>query len=126
MWESLKRILQDSNERVVIVEDGEPRYVLLSVTEYMRLRATSRTEGLSAYRNDGTNTEQGYTPPTSTTPPVANTDFETPITAAASEYNPPFPIQSSDVNEELSQIPKQNTALGETHSTEISLEDLPF
>ncbi|MDX1607651.1 MAG: hypothetical protein R3251_00360 [Candidatus Spechtbacterales bacterium] len=37
MWESLKNILKTSNEKAVIVEDGEPRYVILSVDEYLRL-----------------------------------------------------------------------------------------
>jgi len=37
MWESLKKILKTSNEKAVIIEDGQPRYVVLSVEEYLKL-----------------------------------------------------------------------------------------
>ncbi|MEX0870144.1 MAG: hypothetical protein WDZ39_01825 [Candidatus Spechtbacterales bacterium] len=37
MWDKLKKILDISNDRAVIVEDGEPRYVILSVDEYLKM-----------------------------------------------------------------------------------------
>lgn len=38
MWEELKSILRDAHDKAVVVEDGKPRYVVLSVEEYARLR----------------------------------------------------------------------------------------
>ncbi|MEX2008498.1 MAG: hypothetical protein WD850_03345 [Candidatus Spechtbacterales bacterium] len=38
MWDSLKQLLRQSGEKAVIMEDGEPRYVVLTVSEYLRMR----------------------------------------------------------------------------------------
>lgn len=38
MWEELKAILRDASDKAVVVEDGKPRYIVLSVEEYTRLR----------------------------------------------------------------------------------------
>lgn len=40
MWEKLKKLLKTTNDKAIIVEDGEPRYVILSVDEYSRLTST--------------------------------------------------------------------------------------
>lgn len=38
MWEELKTILRDAHDKAVVVEDGKPRYIVLSIEEYTRLR----------------------------------------------------------------------------------------
>ena len=41
MWSSLKQLLK-SNERYIIVEDGEPKYVILPYSEYQQLQNCSK------------------------------------------------------------------------------------
>ena len=38
MWSSIKSILKDNTTKCVIVEDGEPKYVVLSFAEYQQLQ----------------------------------------------------------------------------------------
>lgn len=51
MWKSLKQILRDSNDKAVIIEDGEPRYVILSFDEYMRMRGDRSVDPPEVARN---------------------------------------------------------------------------
>ncbi|MEX0916865.1 MAG: hypothetical protein WDZ44_02070 [Candidatus Spechtbacterales bacterium] len=58
MWEELKTILRDASDKAVVVEDGKPRYIVLSIEEYTRLRdaaeqgAEEANEVLSEAVND--------------------------------------------------------------------------
>lgn len=38
MWSSIKALLKDNTTKCVIVEDGEPAYVVLSFEEYQQLQ----------------------------------------------------------------------------------------
>jgi len=38
MWQNLRSILKDNKTKCVIIEDGEPRYVVLSFEEYQHLQ----------------------------------------------------------------------------------------
>ena len=38
MWDQLKNIIRQTSDKAVIIEDGEPRFVVLTVQEYNRLR----------------------------------------------------------------------------------------
>lgn len=37
MWEKLKTILKTTSDKAIVIEDGEPKYVILSVDEYLRI-----------------------------------------------------------------------------------------
>ena len=37
MWDQLKSIIRQTSDKAVIIEDGEPRFVVLTVKEYNRL-----------------------------------------------------------------------------------------
>jgi len=39
MWSHLKTILKDKNTRCIIIEDGEPKYVILPFEEYQHLQS---------------------------------------------------------------------------------------
>ena len=38
MWDELKHILRSAHDKAIIVEDGKPRYVVMSIEEYGRLQ----------------------------------------------------------------------------------------
>lgn len=38
MWSSLKQLIRANNDKCVIVEDGEPKYVILTYKEYQHLQ----------------------------------------------------------------------------------------
>jgi len=38
MWSSIKSILKDNKTKCVIIEDGEPKYVILPFEEYQQLQ----------------------------------------------------------------------------------------
>ena len=106
MWEKLKKILKTSNEKAVIIEEGEPRYVILSIDEYMRLN--SQTQG-----NEYQSTQEN----------IAQTQYSQPSTAQQPE---PLDLSNIDVsltgaNENLPSID-----LADDSGGEITLEDLPL
>ncbi|MBI2463288.1 MAG: hypothetical protein HYV65_03605 [Candidatus Spechtbacteria bacterium] len=37
MWESLKKFIHSNHDRIVVVEDNEPRYVIMPIAEYTAL-----------------------------------------------------------------------------------------
>lgn len=43
MWSSIKSILKDNTTKCVIVEDGEPKYVVLSFEEYQQLQKSGNS-----------------------------------------------------------------------------------
>lgn len=42
MWSSLKQLLPTDRDRCVIIEDGEPKYVILPFSEYQQLKKGMR------------------------------------------------------------------------------------
>ncbi len=38
MWASIKSILKDERAKCIIIEDGEPRYIVIPLEEYEQLR----------------------------------------------------------------------------------------
>ena len=38
MWEQLKKIMIHTHDKAVVVEDGQPRFVVLTIEEYARLQ----------------------------------------------------------------------------------------
>lgn len=49
MWDQLKKIIKTSNDKAVIVEDGEPCFVVLTIQEYERL--SSLEDGINSDRS---------------------------------------------------------------------------
>lgn len=49
MWDQLKSIIRQTSDKAVVIEDGEPRFVVLTVQEYNRLynAAEGRTDIVS-------------------------------------------------------------------------------
>lgn len=56
MWEELKAILRDAHDKAVVVEDGKPRYIVLSIEEYTRLRDEAE-RGASETLSEAANAE---------------------------------------------------------------------
>jgi len=54
MWNSIKSILKDNKTKCVIIEDGEPRYVILPFEEYQQLQ---KSENHSILDEDKVNGE---------------------------------------------------------------------
>ena len=46
MWESIKQLLKTDKDKAVLMENGRPKYVILSVEEYLKLN--SETHGQDA------------------------------------------------------------------------------
>lgn len=38
MWSSLKQLIKSNKERCIIIEDGEPKYVILAYEQYQHLQ----------------------------------------------------------------------------------------
>lgn len=38
MWSSIKQLIRTKNDRCIIVEDGEPKYVIIPFEEYQHLQ----------------------------------------------------------------------------------------
>ena len=74
MWEKLKKLLKTTNDKAIIVEDGEPRYVILSVDEYSRLSGADNQQvssqdnvlGSNPYAYGGNVPQQETSNPTDT------------------------------------------------------------
>lgn len=112
MWESLKKLLGDT-EKAIVVEDGEVKYVILSVNEYLRLRG--QDPGLEAPGQ----VDQAAPFAASTTPTgVSALDLETPIRPASFGGT----VRLSDVGGvDQNELGNENPG-----SSEINLDDLPF
>ena len=112
MWQSLKKLLGDT-EKAIVVEDGEVKYVILSVNEYLRLRG--QDPGLEAPgRTDKAAPFAASTPLTG----VSALDSENPIRPASFGTT----VSLSDVSG-AGQNEFDNENQG---SSEINLDDLPF
>lgn len=121
MWDKLKQILNISNGRGVIIEDGEPKYVILSIDEYLSLKGEGGSAGVqqdpaaqnsaNPGRLDGNDSNNpGYA-------------AENPIPNSA----PPVDLSSIDtsdvnMNDGLQYIDNGNGA----SKRDVSLDDLPL
>jgi hypothetical protein len=54
MWNNIKSILKDNKTKCLIVEDGEPKYVILPFEEYQQLQ---KSENHSILDEDQVNSE---------------------------------------------------------------------
>lgn len=101
MWEKLKNILQTTKDKAIVIEDGEPRYVILSVDEYLRMSQL--------------NNENSQEPQTIPNMEQAFSRDDTYAETAAQN----FTIDLSDLDIE------NDTTLGNLPS-DINLDDLPI
>ena len=125
MWDKLKKILKTSNEKAVIIEDGEPRYVVLSVDEYLRLtELVAPTIGQT----------QGYLNPDAYN--MNQNDFVVPQPLesiqpqeASDNYNT-RPVDLSNLQIDLTDVGGENNLpqinLGDSYGSDVSIEDLPI
>ena len=37
MWEQLKNIIQNSSDKAIVIEDGKPKFVVLTIEEYEKM-----------------------------------------------------------------------------------------
>lgn len=92
MWDKLKEILKASNEKAVIVEDGEPKYVVLSVDEYLKL-----SQGKSGNIQQQQNTSQDSPAPA----PSLNSSPFAGDTARPAENGSPQPLPTDTESESI-------------------------
>lgn len=106
MWKVLKQLLVRDDEKVFILEDGKPRYVVLSVSEYLRLRSAQRRSGQPERMDDPLGPERSQPP--ESLPPSLIDDMNGPNGEISSAYETEEPLRSQE------------------SPPEISLEDLPL
>lgn len=112
MWQSLKKLLGD-NEKAIVVEDGEVKYVILSVNEYLRLRG--QDPGLEA---PGRTDQAAPFAPSTPLTGVSALDSKNPIRPASFSST----VSLSDIDSvDQNEIDNENS-----RSPEINLDDLPF
>ncbi len=75
MWEKLKQILKTENDKAVVVEDGEPKYVILSIEEYMKLVSD----------NSSGEPKKDNSSPSEEMPPVDVSEIEPPYESSEAE-----------------------------------------
>lgn len=102
MFNSLKNLIQADNERVIVVENGKPAYVLLTFEEYQQLR--------NAKKSSIINQSIGG---------VTARDEEFGGEVGASQNLPDRKI--GELNKDL-----QNIDSEEGHVPNVKIEDLPF
>ncbi|OGZ57194.1 MAG: hypothetical protein A3F94_01080 [Candidatus Spechtbacteria bacterium RIFCSPLOWO2_12_FULL_38_22] len=123
MWDKLKKILKTSNEKAVIIEDGEPRYVVLSVDEYMRLNELVQPiqNQPQASLNQDMYSGNQYT----TIQPLESVQPQ----EASDNYNT-RPLDLSNLQIDLTDIGDENSlpqiSLGDGYGSDVSIEDLPI
>ena len=113
MWESLKKILKTSNEKAVIIEDGELKYVVLSVDEYMRLSGReANSQNYQAREQIFDTPGQNHISPTTanqSNPYMQSTDLN----------SMPIDLSDIDVSEEMSPVELSS-------NSNLGIEDLTF
>lgn len=113
MWETLKKILKTSNEKAIIIEDGEPKYVVLSIDEYMRLNSASTN--MQDYQAEGqisNVTNQNQTFPTTVNQP--------------SPYMQPVDLSSAPIDLSDIDAVEEPPSVELSDSSDLGLEDLTF
>ncbi|MDP4010328.1 MAG: hypothetical protein Q8P37_00500 [Candidatus Spechtbacteria bacterium] len=116
MWESIKQLLKTDKDKAVLMENGQPKYVILSVGEYLKL-----------------NSELSAQDP-QTAESLAQTDNDTQEPSLAQETYPGSPEEfnfmdaASDELLDVSEIETYNSDIAENiadEPKEINLDDLP-
>lgn len=105
MFNSLKQLLQKDNERIIIVEEGQPRFVVLTFQEYQHLRSNVLEKSNTSSQNKEAGADQGV--PRRTPAPKMREVIEE--------------KWRGENLENLGRIPK----VGELESG-VKIEDLPF
>ncbi|OGZ60582.1 MAG: hypothetical protein A2919_01740 [Candidatus Spechtbacteria bacterium RIFCSPLOWO2_01_FULL_43_12] len=126
MWESIKQLLKTDKDKAVLMENGQPKYVILSVGEYLKLNSElsaqdpQPAESLPARRS----LDEGE----------AQTDNNTRQPSLAQETYPGSPEEfnfmdaASDELLDLSEIETYTADIAENiadEPKEIDLDDLP-
>jgi hypothetical protein len=88
MWKLLKQLLVSNDEKVVIMEDGTPRYVVLSVEEYLRLRSAQSAKERPQHREESFESVDNQPPPT---------PFTEEVQSAYNDHEPPSEISLEDL-----------------------------
>lgn len=118
MWQSLKKLLEGT-DRAIIIEEGEPKYIILSVEHYMRLRG--QDSGFTSTTTDGTKNSLA-TPGDS---PIAQS--EVPITPPVFDDSADVPANARTVSALKSELHSNDIIRQENmEPSEINLDDLPF
>ena len=125
MWDKLKKILKTSNEKAVIIEDGEPRYVVLSVDEYMRLNELVQPIQNQSQVSLNQDTYSGNQYDDTTPQSLGSIQSQ----EASDNYNT-RPLDLSNLQIDLTDIGDENSlpqiSLGDGYGSDVSIEDLPI
>ena len=125
MWDKLKKILKTSNEKAVIIEDGEPRYVVLSVDEYMRLNELVQPIQNQSQVSLNQDTYSGNQYDDTTPQALGSIQSQ----EASDNYNT-RPVDLSNLQIDLTDIGDENSlpqiSLGDSYGSDVSIEDLPI
>src|SRR3989338_9429831 len=125
MWDKLKKILKTSNEKAVIIEDGEPRYVVLSVDEYMRLNELVQPIQNQSQVSLNQDTYSGNQYDDTTPQSLGSIQSQ----EASDNYNT-RPVDLSNLQIDLTDIGDENNFpqinLGDSYGSDVSIEDLPI
>jgi hypothetical protein len=52
MWESIKQLLKTDKDKAVLMENGKPKYVILSVEEYLKLNGETPAQDAQTVEAD--------------------------------------------------------------------------
>lgn len=104
MWEKLKTILKTTSDKAIVIEDGEPKYVILSVDEYLRI---NKLNNKNIEENESNSQNQ--------------------LNAVSENQNDIY-AQSvvQDFSIDLSDIDTDNDIIQDNTSSDINLDDLPI
>ena len=51
MWEQLKNIIQSSSDKAIVIEDGKPKFVVLTIEEYEKMQKKAQTTPEQSYES---------------------------------------------------------------------------
>ena len=122
MWSSLKKLIRSHQDRAIVIEEGEPRYVILSIEEYRRLvdsqlqEKTERAEHAWQQINDAFQEARPATPKSEEGADSNDVTYE--IAKVQSEE---IAQGKERILDEMSQEREE-----ESPQTALRIEDLPF
>ncbi|MEX0877310.1 MAG: hypothetical protein WDZ40_00410 [Candidatus Spechtbacterales bacterium] len=127
MWDKLKEILKASGGKAVIVEDGDPKYIVIPVDEYLKL-----TGGVNSVAQPALGGEEKTTPSpfgssetsaqSSPAQPAPANDNESIFLGAIDPSRSDAPVDLSDID--TADTPSLADYNG--YSSDIDLSDLPL
>ncbi|MEX2145133.1 MAG: hypothetical protein WD712_02030 [Candidatus Spechtbacterales bacterium] len=109
MWDSIKKLLKTNKDKAVLMENGEPKYVILSVDEYLKLSGEA-----PAQNRDTPEPEEVFTDY------YENEDFNF---TDAMQDELASDIDLSDIE---TQNPSEYQSIADENPGSISLDDLPI